>query len=130
MNAPITATTTAASDPIFAAIEAHAKATDEIWALSEKSLAVGPENMDFDLVQAAVVACHELDAALIDTAPTTRAGLRALDAHLRQDRHKNARWYIPRLTGKRLPPFSTHIDSLEGVDWLIAKRAAEIDSAV
>ena len=37
-------------DPIFAAIEAHAKATDEIWALSEESLAVGPENMDVDLL--------------------------------------------------------------------------------
>jgi hypothetical protein len=62
--------------------------------------------------------------------PTTRAGLRALEAHLRQDRHKHARWHIPRLlkSGKSCP-FSTHIDSLESVDWLIAKRGAEIDAA-
>lgn len=116
-------------DPIFAAIDAHARATDALWALHEESLAVGPENADHLPLETAVRACFETEAALIDTAPTTRAGLRALEAHLRQDRHKHARWSIPRLAKTRNAPFSTHIDSLESVDWLIAKRAAEIDNA-
>ncbi|MDB5607585.1 MAG: hypothetical protein JWP25_4485 [Bradyrhizobium sp.] len=39
---PTTAGPVDSSDPVFAAIEAHAKASDELWALHEESLAVGP----------------------------------------------------------------------------------------
>ncbi|MCA6113208.1 hypothetical protein [Bradyrhizobium cenepequi] len=96
-----------------------------------KSFSLRPATLsDHIPVEAAIAACFETEVALMDAAPTTRAGLRALEAHLREDRHKHARWRIPRRvkTGKNCP-FSTHIDSLEGVDWLIAKRSAEIDNA-
>ncbi|MDB5607586.1 MAG: hypothetical protein JWP25_4486 [Bradyrhizobium sp.] len=67
---------------------------------------------------------------MINTAPSTQVGLRALEARLREDRHRSVRWGIYRLvkTGNACP-FSTHIDSFESVDWLIAKRSAEIDNA-
>jgi hypothetical protein len=66
---------------------------------------------------------------MIDTAPTTQAGLRALGAHLLDDRYAHARGFI------RVPPGRDYMFSLDStrnqknVEWLIAKRAAEIDNA-
>ncbi|RQH15709.1 hypothetical protein [Bradyrhizobium sp. RP6] len=73
----------------------------------------------------ALRAVLDTEKKLVDTAPTTQAGLGALEAHLREDRHSQARGYIPQPLGRGI----RHNDSLEGVDWLIAKRRAEIDSA-
>jgi hypothetical protein len=119
-----------ATDPIFATIEAHAKASAALWALHEESLAVGPENAGHLQIEAAVAA--ELDAAkaLIDTAPNTQIGLRALEAHLREDRHRSARGFIKRThTTETGRTYTSSNWELENVDWLIAKRAAEIANA-
>jgi hypothetical protein len=79
--------------------------------------------------EAAIRAGNLAAAALIDTAPTTQAGLRALQSHLLDDRYAHARGFI------RVPPgrdFMFSLDSTrnhKNVDFLIAKRAAEIDNA-
>ena len=126
---PAIAAAAVTPDPIFAAIEAHAKADDEFWTLYEELLAVGPENAGHLPIEATVVAEFKAARAMIDTAPTTHAGLRALEAHLRADRHYTARGFIGVPCGRG---FAHHFDGAENqksVDWLIAKRAAEIDSA-
>jgi hypothetical protein len=77
-------------------------------------------------MQAAVMAEYAAAGALIETAPTTRAGLRALESLLREDRSSSARWCI------RMPTecgYYLSSDRPEGVDWLIAKLAAEIGMA-
>ena len=90
---------------------------------------MGPENVDTLPIEAAVRAGHITAAALIDTAPTTQAGLRALESHLLDDRYAHARGFI------RVPPGRDYMFSLDStrnhknVDFLIAKRAAEIDNA-
>ncbi|MDE5454151.1 hypothetical protein GWE18_15085 [Bradyrhizobium sp. CSA112] len=90
---------------------------------------MGPENASHLPIEAAVAA--ELDAAkaLINTAPSTQIGLRALEAHLREDRHRQARGFIARTHATEIGTYTSGDWSLENVDWLIAKRAAEIDSA-
>ena len=87
---PIT-TTTDASDPIFVATEVHARADVAFWAVYEELRAVGPEDSDHLPMQAALMTVLEAENALIDTAPSTQIGLRALEAHLREDRHRSAR---------------------------------------
>jgi hypothetical protein len=62
--------------------------------------------------------------ALVDTAPTTPAGLRALEVHLREEDSRLALNFIERpvmIDGRHACTFS---GGPEGVDWLIAKRAA------
>jgi hypothetical protein len=64
---------------------------------------------------------------LVATAPTTPAGLRALAAHLREDDAFLALNFIER-TVTTDDGFTYRICRLdaEAVDWLIAKRAAEL----
>ena len=65
-----------------------------------------------------------------NTAPSTRAGLRALEAHLREDLHRSARAFIKITFATETGDTYTYANwGLESVDWLIAKRAAEIDNA-
>jgi hypothetical protein len=113
----------AEADPIFAAIDTHRNTT--IHPLEGD----GPyEPGQVEKFVETTVAKSRAALALIATAPTTRAGLRALDAHLRQD--NRARWYIRR-PGE--DPFARLADATasceEAVNWLIAKRAAEIGAA-
>jgi len=74
----------------------------------------------------ALRACLEADKKLIETAPTTQAGLRALEAHLRGRHGQSARGFI------RAPPGGDFMFSLDStrnqknVDWLISQRASEI----
>ncbi|RXG96356.1 hypothetical protein [Bradyrhizobium zhanjiangense] len=98
---------TALPDPIFAAIEAHAKATNALLTMHERMFAEIPPRFDINrnMICEMVGADHPVAVALrtvldtekklIDTAPTTQAGLMALEAHLREDRHSHARWSIP-----------------------------------
>jgi hypothetical protein len=78
-------------------------------------------------MQAALWAEHAAAKALIETAPTTRAGLRALESYLREDRNNNARMGI-QMTGTMESgrTYTWSSGGPESVDWLIAKRAAEI----
>jgi hypothetical protein len=101
---------------LYAAIDAHFTAvaeTDRQIALDEAGL-IGD---DCSAMQAAMVADWAAARALIGTAPTTLAGLRALDDYLR---HSDARWFVRR-------PGADPWDRLaDPVNWLIAKRAAEL----
>jgi hypothetical protein len=112
-----TVTTLAAAntDPIFAAIEAHLQATQAL----DRLIAVGP--YDRGTQDAAIANEHLAGDVLISTAPTTLAGLRALERHLRQERSAPAvfmslgrPWMIA--TGRC-------IHTNHHVDMLIAKRA-------
>jgi hypothetical protein len=117
---------------VFAAIEVHAKASDELWALHEESHALGPQNADHLPIEAATVAA-ELGASqtLINTAPSTLAGLRALEAHLREDRHRSAQGIIKiTSTTETGRTYAYSSWGHESVDRLIAKRLAEIDNTV
>ena len=78
-------------------------------------------------MQAALWAELAAAKALIETAPTTRAGLRALESYLRKDRNNNARMGI-QMTGTMESgrTYTWSSGGPESVDWLIAKRAAEI----
>jgi hypothetical protein len=149
----MTSTTTGTPDPIFAAIEAHEKATDALMTMHEQQLAENPPrynsngNMICRMVGSdhpaavAVMACFKTEAALIDTAPRTQAGLTALAAHLRDDRYKHARERIPELMTPKMylqlrdenltieDGWRVVIDDRAFVDWFIAKRGAEISAA-
>jgi hypothetical protein len=112
-----------AADPIFASIAEHQASIQKTDRASETLAAAGPEG-DWRPTHAALVAWGAAATALIETAPTTRAGLRALAAHLRdEERNRGALLlYIRRPCGS-----GWMCGGPEAVDWLIAKRAAEID---
>ena len=63
------------------------------------------------------------------TPPTTHAGLRALEAHLRDDRHNSARGFIGVPCGDGFAVCFDSAGNQKSVDWLIAKRGAEIANA-
>ena len=116
----------ASHDPIFAAIDAHREAVTTFSALNAKMIeAPLPLRSAPEELQAAFSALLVPAAALIDTAPTTRAGLRALERHLREDGSLFARRFINRTVTYG----DVSDESPEAVAWLIAKRAAEIDAA-
>jgi hypothetical protein len=123
------------ADPIFAAIAAH-RASVETTDRNERLLAARRDG-DWRPTHAALVAEHAAAKAMVDTAPRTRAGLRALERHLRDDAGNGALHFIqPDVTIDEL----AHICGLckrDGislsevtkrwvVDGFIAKRAAEI----
>ena len=141
------------SDPIFAAIEAHAMADDALLTMCEQNLAQNPPrfnangNMICKMVgsdhPAAVAVYTVLDAEkkLMDTAPRTQSGLQALAAHLRVPRYKHTRDRIQGLMSPAMylmlrdeamtieDGWRVVIDDTVFVDWFIAKRWAEIDNA-
>jgi HEPN domain-containing protein len=64
--------------------------------------------------------------ALVETAPTTRAGLRALEAHIFDDRYRDVRYAIE----APIEAYSAYGSAdTTGRKWLIAKRAAELEAA-
>jgi hypothetical protein len=119
-------TPSADADPIFAAMDAHRDRMDVTDRANERLAAAGPDG-DSRPMQAALWAEHAAAKALIETAPTTRAGLRALESYLREDRNNNARMGI-QMTGTMESgrTYTWSSGGPESVDWLIAKRAAEI----
>jgi hypothetical protein len=110
-------------DPIFAAIDAHSKAAqtmDRLIAAKAPS-AARYAAMDEEFRVGNIM--------ILDTAPTTRAGLRALEVHLRDPRNWGALFMAvvqPELTAGRLP---ASIDSRENAKFVIAKRTAELAAA-
>jgi hypothetical protein len=128
----------AGRDPIFAAIDAHREAVTAFNALNAKMIeealiasngAPLPLQSAPERLQAAFSALLVPAAALIDTAPTTRAGLRALERHLREDDSLWARRFIELPVTRNGITLTSRDESLESIDRLIAKRAAEISAA-
>src|SRR4029077_13356504 len=82
------------ADPIYSAIDAHrnmAKVCDLTYAAAGGA----PYTLEEGEKIVATVRAEAVAArALIETAPTTPAGLLALEAHLRDDRHSRARGFI------------------------------------
>jgi hypothetical protein len=116
-------------DPMLAAIALHREAINRLNTAHAKLVAEGLTDSNSQPVGAALMATFAPARALIDTPPTTRAGLQALDAYLREDSigPRMARQNInyPRTVDGI--PFTASDGSPEAVDWFIAKRAAEID---
>jgi hypothetical protein len=88
---------TADRDPIFTAINAHRQAV--MKSQTEHGnlvVAGGPEVSDWRPATDALTAELAAGKALIDTAPTTLAGLRALEVYLRNDQIRSIRRFIER----------------------------------
>ena len=122
----------AAVDPIYAALDAHREAATAFYAANARLTAEGlTDSIYWQTANATLTAQCLAGAALIDTAPTTRAGLRALEVELRKDTG-DARMLRRRISHPRTVdgiPYTSHDGSTEAVAWFIAKRAAEIDKS-
>src|SRR6266850_2157169 len=115
------------ADPIFAAIAEHQASIENTDRADETLLAAGIEG-DHRPMQAALWAMCAAARVLMGTAPTTYAGLRALEDYLNDDRNRSLIGSIER-TITRDDGSTYRIGGGAGaVGWLIAKRAAEIDS--
>ena len=110
-------------DPIFAAIVEHRASVLKTNRLLEIA---DHDSMVHDLLRSERRAAQ----ALVATAPTTHAGLRALDEHLREDAHRGAIHLIRHtVTTDDGTTYTISGDLDQGVNRLIAQRAAEIDGA-
>jgi hypothetical protein len=118
-------------DPIYARIDAHAQSVRTVNTLHARLLRMIGGDMavaealcrspETRAVQAALLAECAAGKALIETVPATRAGLKALEGYLRDDRSRNARWFIKRPI--TLDDGGTYTRCGD-VDWLIARYAA------
>jgi hypothetical protein len=125
------------ADPVFAAIDAHRAAVTALEAIhtatvEEALIASNGAPLPIQIapsgLQAAFSATLAPAAALMGTVPTTHAGLRALESHLRADSMLRRR--IGHTVTVDGLTFSSHDGSPTAVDWHIAKKnAAEIDQA-
>jgi hypothetical protein len=113
-------------DPVFAAIDAHRAAIAEFNRLLALDMAVG----DCSAIEAALRVEVATAKALVATAPTTRAGLRALAAHLREDDSFLALRFIqhPQTLEwwEKFGKLTTEARDRDLVDWFITQRAAEL----
>jgi hypothetical protein len=119
--------TGSASDPIFAAIAAHREAAATFLAVLGVLSADADPYPDMRPLGAAIRARYAATNALIEMAPTTSAGLRALQAHLRDDRYSSDRPFIGLpviFDDGRLCTIECRYP--EAVDWFIARRASEM----
>jgi hypothetical protein len=119
----VTLAAAAEADPIFAAIAAYKYRRRAIDIALER---FGAGLAGHVPVQAALQAEFVASKALIATSPTSRAGLLALDDHLRDN--SGLALYIERRITTESGGF-TMGGGPGAAEWLIAKRAAEIDAA-
>jgi hypothetical protein len=110
----------ACRDPAFRAIEAHQEATAFFEAENAK-------HDNWHPAQAALNAEWAAAGALVATAPTTPEGLQALECWLRDDRSRLARYQIGHTVTVDDMTFACIGES--AVDWLVAKRRAELEAA-
>jgi hypothetical protein len=115
-----------AADPIFAAIAAHRASiekTDRLLELAElRGMSSDLNSMVHDALRGEI----KIAKALIETPPTTRAGLRALEEYLRRNDH------VSRGIERTVTTDEGYTYTICGgcnINWLIAKRAAEIGAA-
>jgi hypothetical protein len=127
----ISITVIADADPILAALNVHQEAIVKLNTEHAKLVAEGLTDTNSQPVGAALMATYAAGEALMDTAPTTYAGLRAFEGYLLEDSMgpRMARRMIKYPSTVEGITFISAGDGHEGVDWLIAKRAAELDRA-
>jgi hypothetical protein len=114
-------------DPIFAAITAHRKATRTVDAAYAKLLQADDTRLaDTEPMQIALNAEYRAADAMIGTAPTTRAGVRALAAHLGDERNYSAVGFIRRPIVLDGVTVGTQGGGDGAVEWLLAKHAEAI----
>jgi hypothetical protein len=113
-----------AADPIFAAIDAHRASVETTDRLLELAELRGMSADLYSVVHDSLRSERKTAKALTGTAPTTRAGLRALEEYLRRNDYLSLA--IERTATTDDGYTYKHSGGPEGVDWLIAKRAAEI----
>jgi hypothetical protein len=115
-------------DPIYAAIAAHREAVNRLNTAHAKLVAEGLTDSNSQPVGAALMATFGCSAALIDTVPTTREGLRALESYLLEDGigPRMARQNIRYPRTVEGITFTSSDGSPESVAWLIGQRAAEL----
>jgi hypothetical protein len=118
----------AQADPIFAAMDTH-RAAVRTFDLLANRVATREEADDATII-AGLKAYNASGRVLTETAPTTRAGLQTLDQYLREERNWQARSSIeyPHVRNGVVVGRASGI-GLVGVDYLIAKRAAELPAA-
>jgi hypothetical protein len=77
------------ADPIFSKINAHREAAATFWVENSKLTDVVARGNNWMPSQAAaaLMAAYAAGDELIATAPTTRAGVRALERHLRDEKN-------------------------------------------
>jgi hypothetical protein len=108
-----------AVDPIHAAIEAHREAVARAdYESARLSAAGGSDLVDWRPAHEAHLAAIDSGRALIAIVPVSMAGLRALEAHLRDPRYSRATRFI-----ERRVEFGDGIASVSGgpeaVDWVV-----------
>jgi hypothetical protein len=111
-------------DPIHRAIAAHAAAARHTDLESAKLAAAGdPEVSDWGALRYAALAEIDAGRAVVETRPTTLAGLNALGQHLRDGRYQRASLSIVRRVDCG-DGFAVIRGGPEAIDWLVAQRAA------
>jgi hypothetical protein len=116
-------------DPVFAAaIAPHQETVRTVDDAYSAVLLAVAEVADTGPMQDALNAEAIAARVMIETAPTTQAGLGALAAHLGDERNRSVRFFIRRpiiLADGTAVGSHSNFD-LDAVDWLLAKHAAEI----
>jgi hypothetical protein len=128
-------------DPVFAAIDRYRDAVATFLVEHAKLTASGITGENWRPMDAAFRVAFAASYALIGTAPTTRAGLRALEKQLRDKTSVPSAPVVEYTVNIAGQPVSHVVDSwlaFEGadgtfshwdVDWLIARRTAELAAA-
>jgi hypothetical protein len=118
----------AGHDPIFAAIDAHVAATKAIDDAQAILLAVAPDPLGPDCarMQAALWAGLAASKSLVETVPTTRAGLQAFASHLRDPRHHFVERHIHRTIELDDDGEYRLVGGRDAIEFLISRRKAEL----
>jgi hypothetical protein len=114
------------NDPIFAAIDTNRTTVARFWTEHTKIPPEGyPEVSDWQPSHDALMAWNLADKELVDTVPTTDAGLRVLETYLRNECTRSINHCIWRplvVDGVVMGAHAGGLDG-EGIDYLIAMRA-------
>jgi hypothetical protein len=120
------------ADPIFAAIAAHQETIRTLDAtLAERQLIYKPGDLDAPELDPGIVDAERRAAGVVvNTAPTTRVGLKALEAHLANDSSSLCWWWIRNQLVDEGQTFDYPCSGREyfsiPVARFVARRAAEI----
>jgi hypothetical protein len=110
-------------DPIHQAIAAHAAAVRHVDLEGAKLDAAGdPEVSDWGALRYAALAEIDAGKAVVETRPTTLAGLDALERHLRDKRYRRATLFVVRRVACG-DGFAVIRGGEDGVGWLLQQHA-------
>jgi hypothetical protein len=111
-------------DPIHQVIASHAAAVRHADLESAKLDAAGdPEVSDWGALRYAALAAIDTGKAVVETRPTTLAGLDALGPHLRDKRYRRAALFIVRRVSCD-DGFAVIRGGEDGIVWLLQRHAA------